>query len=181
VPSHVLARIAATVLLIAAVGCGPRRRYPRSWPTFDRRQTCEAIAGTYRDRGNSSGSLSTSLSSLLLGLSVGPERATVTLSFPSGEELRADVTNADGTVVPLTLARPSFDCREVVTIRPGAHWYVRGSEIGLFAVGRTSVALELRRAGEYLVIRNKKKTFAVVVAIPWEYRDYEWYRFARVS
>jgi hypothetical protein len=152
------------------------------WPTLERAQVCGQLAGDYRNAGETASGLPTSLIDLLFG-----GRAThapdtlVHLSFSADQQLSIGVSALTSELSPLILTREQFTCRkDALVIRSGAHWVGGVSQLG-FAIGRKSTAVELHRAGRFLIVKKKEKTRGVWIAIPVSFADETWHRFEQVS
>lgn len=182
--NRILWHAACATALMLFPACGHRQPYPRTWPTLvDDRQGCEQLAGDYRDQEDTTQSLPTSLTQLLVGdpPDVRNRPDSVRFSFSPDNQLQVDVAAIDGELFSLVLTGEQFACQSgTLIIRTGAHWVGAGPVYGFFSVGRQSTSLELRSAAGYLIMKNRTNVFAVVTMIPWRYTEHSWHRFERL-
>ena len=174
---------AIVLVLTAMAGCGSRQAYPKLWPALDRSSSCEQIAGTYSDEGISGTSGSVSLGMLLIeGMRRYRPYQSVTLSFTSERQLQVRLDDPGDPGSAFTIAREQFTCEKGrLVLGKGSHWAGAGPTYGLFAIGKVSTAVELYRAGDYLIVKKRARSVGVVVVIPWTSKSEEWHRFQRMA
>jgi hypothetical protein len=181
-----LVSMAAVCMVVSAIGCSARSEpYPRTWPPLQRlASTCDALSGSYRDRGqfaNIPSPFFSSLTEVLFGeqpKSWRPER--LTLSFPRSGELQIVISGPENQSLTYTLTSGAdqFVCRaSTLIIYRSAKWSGTGAAVG---AGRHSGTVELDRIDGGLVVRSDARRLALIgFVVPIASREQRWYRFDR--